>query len=181
MQAAVAELADIVARHDLAALKRHLQDDAKISFGGDAGPAGLNTVWEPARADTQLWSELREILALGGSQSRHEAAWEWCAPYPACADAPIASDLTGYDYVVVTGTAVAVRSAPSTGAPLLGRANHDVLELADADEAEWWQVKWRGTTGYVRRDLARSPIDYRITLRIPQQGDWSIQYFVGGD
>lgn len=175
------ELADIVARRDLAALKRHLQDDAKISFGGDAGPSGLDMVWEPTRPDTQLWRTLREILALGGTQSKRETAWEWCAPYPACADVVVAPGLTGYDYVVVTGSAVAVRNAPSADAALLGRVSHDVLELADTNEAEWWQVKWHGTTGYVQRDLARSPIDYRITLSITRQGGWSILYFVGGD
>ena len=180
MRAAVTELADIVARRDITALKRHLPADAKISFGGDMGPAGLDMAWEPARPDTQLWNTLREILALGGLQSKDEAAWEWCAPYPACADGAIAPGLTGYDYVVVTGTAVAVRSAPSTDAALLGRVSHDVLELADANEAGWWQVKWHGATGYVRHDLARSPIDYRITLRVSQDG-WSILYFVGGD
>ena len=176
----MAELTDIVARRDLAALKRHLPPDAKISFGGDAGPDGLDTAWEPTRPDTKLWGTLREILALGGVQARYDGALEWCAPYPSCQDAPADSGLTGYDYVIVTGTAVAVRSAPSTNAMLLGRVSHEILELAEGDEADWWQVKWQGATGYVRRDLARSPIDYRLTMRIAQ-GNWFIPYFLGGD
>lgn len=180
VRAAVAELTGIVARRDLAALKRHLPADAKISFGGDTGPEGLDIVWEPTRPDTKLWDTLRDILALGGLQAKHDDAWEWCAPYPSCHDAPVDSRLTGYDYVIVTGTAVAVRSAPSTSAALLGRVSHEVLELAAGDQADWWQVKWHGGTGHVRHDLARSPVDYRLTLRIAQ-GDWFIPYFLGGD
>lgn len=185
VRVAVDELTDIVARRDLDGFKRHLRADAKITFGGDVGPQGLDLVWEPTRTDTRLWQALETILALGGVQETDENGTpQWCAPWPSCIDVTADPALTGYDVVVVTGTRVAVRARPAADAPLLGRASHRSLVLADDRFAEgaqdWWAVQWQGGTGYVRGDLARSPIDQRIALRVDAQG-WTVVYFVAGD
>jgi hypothetical protein len=181
VRAAVDELGAIVARRDLAAFKRRLRPDTTISFGGDVGPEGLDMVWEPQRADTTLWVELDEILRLGGvQQAGEEGVPHWCAPWPACVDVNITPELSAYDHVVVTGTGVAVRAAPDAGAPLLARVGHVSLPLAEAGQGTWWAVRWQGGTGYVRSDLARSPIDLRITLQVDGE-DWRILYFVAGD
>ena len=181
VRAAVNDLAGIVARHDVAAFKRHLQPDTTISFGGDYGPVGLDMVWEPQRADTQLWRELEQILRLGGVQlAGDDGMPRWCAPWPACVEVNIAPDMTAYDHVVVTGTGVAVRAAPDTTSALLGRVGHASLPLAPGDQGAWWAVRWHGGTGYVRSDLARSPVDLRITLQAGAD-DWRILYFVAGD
>ena len=182
---AVAELTDIVARRDLDGFRQHLRADAKITFGGDVGPQGLDLVWEPTRSDTKLWRALQEILALGGVQETDEYGTpQWCAPWPACVDVTADPALTGYDVVVVTGTGVAVRARPAADAPVLGRASHRTLVLADDNFAQgaqdWWAVQWQGRTGYVRGDLARSPVDQRIALRVDARG-WSVVYFVAGD
>jgi len=183
VRAAVAELHDIVARRDLAAFKRHLLAETTISFGGDYGPQGLDTMWAPQRSDTRLWTALGEILRLGGMQeASQEGAPQWCAPWAACMDFDLPGDLTGYDVVVVSGTHVAVRAQPDAGAPLLGRTGPAVLVLADAQDGDepWAVVRWHGGVGYVRKDLARSPVDLRITLQIDPD-DWHIRYFVAGD
>jgi hypothetical protein len=179
---AVDALTRIVARRDLDGFKRHLRADTRISFGGDAGPEGLDLVWEPTRPDTKLWQALETILALGGVQQSDETgAPTWCAPWPSCIDVTPDPALTAYDVVVVTGTDVAVRAAPSTSAAVLGRASHEALVLAPGQQPEhWWAVQWRGGVGYVRGDLARSPVDQRITLRVDAQG-WTVLYFVAGD
>jgi hypothetical protein len=86
--------------------------------------------------------------------------------------------------VVVTGTQVAVRARPDAAAPVLGRVSHHALALADNTFAEgpqdWWAVRWQDGTGYVRGDLARSPVDLRIALQVHSDG-WRIHYFVAGD
>jgi hypothetical protein len=181
VRAAVEDLARIVARRDLAAFKRHLTPGTPISFGGDHGPEGLDTVWEPTRPDTQLWTELDEILRMGGvEQSGDDGARQFCAPWPACIDIDPEPGMSGYDPVVVTGTDVAVRARPAPEAPVLGRVSHAVLVLADAAQGPWWAVRWQGGIGHVRSDLARSPVDLRIALKVAQER-WEVLYFVAGD
>lgn len=183
VRAAVAELTDIVARRDLAAFKQHLLPTATISFGGDYGPEGLDTVWEPQRSDTRLWIELEEILRLGGVQEvDNDGTREWCAPLASCMEFGLPEDVTGYDYLVVTATDVAVRAQPDASAPVLERTGRGptALVLADGDTDAWRAVRVQGRVGYVRADLARSPVDYRIRLRIDPQ-DWHVALFVGGD
>ena len=176
---AVAELRRIVEMRDLPSFEQHLAADATISFGGDHGPAGLDNVWSPQNADTRLWSELAAILAIGGVEARDAAKLEWRAPYPSFVEISDQS-LSGYDYVVVLGSRVALRATPDTSAQILARVDHAVLRTRCADTSRWTCVDWNGEPAYVRSDLVRSPVGQRIIIAI--DGDrWTITSFVGGD
>lgn len=177
---AVAEFERIVANRDLGAFERHIAPDAKMSFGGDEpGVAGLREVWSPQRPDTELWRELDRIVALGGVQSAENGKLVWSAPYPAFAGP---DDLyeDPFSTFIVTGTRVALRSAPDEGADVLARVDYAVLN-SDCDGTERWIcVRWDGKPAYVHESVVRSPVDHRLSMEIAG-GDWKIAYFVAGD
>jgi len=83
---------------------------------------------------------------------------------------------------VVTAAHAAVRAGPDAGAPVLGRTGRDptALVIANTDQGDWQAVRWNGRVGYVRADLTRSPVSYRIQLRVEPKA-WKILWFVGGD
>ncbi|HJR73537.1 MAG TPA: hypothetical protein VJ806_07835 [Luteimonas sp.] len=176
---AIAELDSIVARRDLAALERHIAADAKMSFGGsEPGAAGLREVWEPQRPDTELWSTLAEILRLGGVAEASGAERSWSAPYPSFAGEELYED--PFSAFIVTGTGVALRAAPSSGARVRARVDYAVLNSDCEGTEDWVCVRWEGAPAYVHQSLARSPIDHRLSLNVTGTG-WSILFFVAGD
>ena len=176
---AVDELRNIVARHDLAALERHVSADANMSFGGAApGAAGLREVWEPQRPDTPLWHELAEILRLGGVETSVNGEIAWSAPYPSFAGENIYQD--PYGAFIVTGTQVALRKSPDIGAPVVARVDYAVLESDCSGTEDWICVRWNDAPAFVRSSLVRSPVDQRLSMRVTAD-HWSITFFVAGD
>jgi hypothetical protein len=174
------DLTGIVARRDINALKKHIARDTTFSFGGDAGLDGFGTVWSPQER-SDLWRELERVLALAAVEQSAERVREICAPYVYCR---YPDDQEVFETAAVTGARVAVRSAPRADARLIGRVDYAILPIATdraADELGWQAVDYRGSRGYVRHELIRSPVDYRLSLRFDAKGRWTLMYFVAGD
>jgi hypothetical protein len=174
-----ARLQTAVARHDLAALRAVLHPQAKLSFGGDVGLEGLKTIWQPESPDTQLWTTLAQVLALGGSFGG--APTSFTAPYVFTIWPP---GLDAYDHAAALGTGVRVRSAPSAQAAAVSSLDFAIVELVPnpaSPNQDWTAIKLPGgRTGYVDSLLLRSPIDYRARFE-KLDGRWQMTMFLAGD
>jgi hypothetical protein len=180
------ELRGIVARRDMDALIARVRAGTALDFGGSEGPEGFNALWNrDAESRQRLWSTLEDILALPGEARKVEKGVEYCAPYVFCTDLPGALD--PYVALVVTGTHVAIRDLPSLSGNVLRRVDHVVLSRADAAASErtseWTRVRLAdGTAGYINTRWARSPIDFRLTLRIDDGTNaWWLAFLLAGD
>lgn len=116
---------------------------------------------------------------MGGVQSSENGGLVWSAPYPAFAGP---DDLyeDPFSTFIVTGTRVALRSAPATGADVLAHVDYAVLNSDCDGTGQWICVHWDGKPAYVHESVVRSPVDYRLAIEIAD-GDWKIAYFVAGD
>ncbi len=170
-------LVDIVRRKDAPALLRLLDPAIRNSFGGDGGVAEFRDMWRPEQQSSEVWKELAQILAMGGSF--REGGNQFWAPY-------VHSrwpDLDGYFHLAVIGSGVALRSQSSATAPVLARLSFDIVKVTPdgyRPESPWWKVSCGGRTGYVLRTEARSPIDFRAGFE-KKAGRWVITYLIAGD
>ena len=185
LHAVRADLRRIVAARDLKALRAHIRDDTTLSFGGDAGPQGLDALWtrDPV-ATGVLWRELETLVALPGVASREDGRNRYCAPYVYCM--PYQADIDVVDVVVVLGRDVALRAQPDTRSRVLARVSHAVLTRVDDGRAPpatgWVHVRLAsGQQGFIAARMLRGPIDYRFSIVEDGDGQWYFQYFVAGD
>ena len=184
---AKAELRDIVTRRDMQALHARVRDETKLDFGGSEGPEGFKAVWgTDAESRQLLWSTLDKILALPGVVRRHDHGSEYCAPYVFCKNLP--GDVDPFEALVVLGSGVAIRDRPSLSGVVLRRVDHLVLTRAEDQPGsepppDWTHVRLAdGTAGYIGTRWVRSPIDYRLTLRVEGGSDtWWLGFLLAGD
>lgn len=184
LQAARADLQRIVSVRDLAGLRAHIREDTTLSFGGDTGPQGFDTLWANDPATTQaLWRELDAILALPGVASREAGRDLWCAPYVFCLPSP--ADIDVFDAQVVLGRDVALHAQPDERSRVLARLDHAVVTRVDDGAVEatsWIRVRLAsGKLGFIAARLLRSPIGYRFSIVDEGKGSWSFQYFLADD
>ena len=71
---------------------------------------------------------------------------------------------------------------PNDGASVVANLKWNVLTMREAwDGGPWIAVRLDdGRSGFVRRALARSPIDYRAWFR-KREGKWRMEGFLAGD
>ena len=184
---AKAELRGIVAGRDMQALLKRVRAKTTLDFGGSVGPEGFKAVWNGDPESRQrLWSTLESILALPGVARNFERGSEYCAPYIFCAELP--GDTDPYESLVVIGSGVAIRDRPSLSGAVLRRVDHVVLTRKGEDPRiepipDWTRVRLAdGTGGYISTRWVRSPIDFRMTLRIDDGSDaWWLGFLIAGD
>lgn len=181
------ELSAIVARRDMDALLAHVRTETKLDFGGSEGPDGFQSLWNGNPGSRErLWSMLERILALPGVARRFDDAAEYCAPYVSCTGLP--GDVDPFEALVVLGSGVAIRSQPSLAGRVIRRVDHVVLTRASNDSGisptpDWTRVGFAdGTAGYISTRWVRSPIDFRLTLRVDDRADtWWLGFLLAGD
>jgi hypothetical protein len=153
-----------------------------------SGPEGFHAVWNSdAESRQRLWSTLDGILALPGVARRSDHGSEYCAPYVFCADLP--GDVDPFEALVVLGAGVALRDRASLSGAVIRRVDHVVLTSAEdasgksQPNPEWTRVRLAsGTTGYISTQPVRSPIDFRLTLRVEDGSDaWWLGFLLAGD
>lgn len=184
---AKSELRDVVTRRDMEALLGRVRPETKLDFGGSEGPEGFRAIWNRDPESRQrLWSTLEGILALPGVARRFDHGSEYCAPYVFCTDLP--GNVDPFEALVVIGTDVAIRDQPALSGGVLRRVGHVVLTRAEDDPGietnpDWTRVGLAdGTTGYISSRWIRSPIDFRLTLRVDDGGDaWWLGFLLAGD
>lgn len=149
------------------------------SFGDNNGVAAFRRIWKPERADSKLWTELREVVTRGGA-FRDGAFW---APY---VYSSFPDDLDSFEYVAVLGDAVVLRSRPDTSGTTVATLAYDLVKvdytgLADPENAPWYKVATTdGREGYLPAGSFRSPVDYRASFA-KKRGVWRMTVLVAGD
>lgn len=184
---AKAELRGIIARRDMQALLSRVRAETKLDFGGSEGPEGFQAVWNSdAESRRRLWSTLGEILALPGVAGRFDHGSEYCAPYVFCADLP--GEVDPFEALVVLGSGMAIRDRPSLSGVVLRRVDHVVLARAEDQPGsdtspDWTRVRLAdGIAGYISTRWVRSPIDFRLNLRVDDGSDtWWLGFLIAGD
>jgi hypothetical protein len=172
-----ARLLATIARRDAPALMAVVHPAIKNSFGDDDGKARFQELWRPAAVDSEVWSELGGVLALGGT---FDSTGSFVAPY-VFSRWPTAFD--GFEHVAVVGERVRIRTAPRADAPVADVSSFDILPLArQADETEGWTaVHLSGSRiRYVATRYVRSPGGYRASFS-KIDGRWQMLMFVAGD
>ena len=188
LQRAKAELRGIIARRDMQALHARVRAETKLDFGGSEGPEGFKAAWNSDEESRhRLWSTLDQILALPGvARAFDDDGSEYCAPYVFCTNLP--GDLDPFEALVVLGEGVAIRDRPSLSGMVLRRVDHIVLTRAEDPPGskpppDWTHVRLAdGTAGYISTRWVRSPIDYRLTLRVEGGSEtWWLGFLIAGD
>lgn len=183
-------LAAVRAR-DERALIALVAPDIFLSFGGgEQGASAFRTRWKLWSRDSEIWSELEEILTKGGAFRDITAERrQFCAPYVFAA---FPDEYDGFMNVAVTDPAEPLRAGPRDDAQVLATLSYEIVkpelfqppELNHEDETkapEWRKVEtFDGLTGYVREAAIRSPIDYRACFE-PRDGSWAMTVYVAGD
>jgi hypothetical protein len=175
-------LHQIIDRRDASALREVLAPRIHYSFGGgDPSPEGFFEHW--SRVSTDLWTELDEVLSLGGKFDERGGVRRFVAPYVYAAW-PEAID--PFTHVAAICDETIVRAAPGDDAEATSRLDHHIVELVSDDRFNDPDSSWRkirmpdGGEGYVASECVRSEIDYRAGFeRI--EGEWRMTFFVAGD
>lgn len=166
-----AKLFEAVAHRDAGALLALSDDNIRLGFGGNDGKAVFREDLKKGAA----WRELGKLIRLGCAIDGERKA----LPYMFLRTA----DRDAFDTFVATGTGIALRAAPRISGRLIARLDWEILTLV-ADKGnggQWLRLRTDGgKTGYIRRDLLRSPVDYRAIFEKSAQG-WRMTAFLAGD
>lgn len=175
-----ARLQTAIARRDHEAVLAIVDPMIKNSFGGDDGIEEFRKGWRPEAADSTLWSELGEVLALGGTFDLPRTTFT--APY---VFSRWPGDYDAFEHVAVISAEVRVRSAPRADAPPLTSLSFAIVPTAPSDLHVGADVFTAvrldgGRVGYVASAFVRSPIDYRAIFEL-KEGGWRLVSFLAGD
>jgi hypothetical protein len=172
----------VVNSRDSAALQAFIDEDSRLQ-GADGkvhtGRSGFARLWGldgTAAPYAGPWQWLQSLLSAGVPTIEGGSL-----TYPALTTAEATSAR------LAIGTAVPVRAAPQTSAPIVARVSHAVLRAANTGRPEqrlpegWLAVRTPlGRFGYVREDQVR-PLDAGLLRLSARQGMWRIsQARVGG-
>lgn len=169
-------LIEAVEGKDVAALQSLVAPNVMVSFGGDEGWDRFVRKWGLDRPHgSKVWQELRQLLALGCSDSNGIKFMPMNF-----ADFGEGDPSIPPYWAVNAGTAFS--SQPSDTAPVEMPLDHHLLyELEDGAPEGWLHARLsNGKAGYVRRSAVRSAIDYRATFEF-RDGKWLMTSFLAGD
>jgi len=168
-----ARLQVAVARRDASAVLSILDPSIRNTFGGDDGIEAFKRRWRIDSPDSELWEELGTVLAFGGF---FEGPSTFVAPYTfRCGE-------EAFEDVVVLGSNVRLRAAPSERADVVGLLSFSVVSLASGYPlGPWAEVTvGDGRRGFVATRYIRSPIDYRA-LFVRSSNGWRMTALIAGD
>lgn len=171
-------------RKDLAYVKRIMDPNIKLSFGGHAGLKGFDQLWKN-KAD--FWDQFLPVIKNGGrftGEGRNKMN-SFAAPY---LYTEMPDDLDAFDHHVIFGNNVNLRERPSMQAKVLDQLSYNVVKAkdtvfsaSDRSKPEWIRIETLGgKTGYVNARYVRSPIDYRAGFE-KKSGVWKMTFFIAGD
>ncbi len=177
-----AQLRKAVASHDTAFVRAILYPGIEVGAAGEQGPEEFERLWNPDDPKTQLWTELGELLALGGSFLDQRR--QFCAPY-VYSNWPKGLDQEEKLAVIVQD--VQVHASCDSKAPVVASLGFDLVTELEPNGAPapaaagasrrvtpegWVQIEFAdGKKGCVREDLVRSPLDYHACFE-KIQGKW---------
>lgn len=185
------KLLTAIDKRDTKAIVAVMDPRIKLSFGGDTGIAAFRRIWKPDSKQSKFWDEFGKVLRNGGnfdtSNGRRNSFY---APYTFSS---WPDDLDSFEYQVIFGNNVNLRSAASMTANVVGQLSYNVVKVdydrsvkkrvngKTTDDYEWLRVTTLGgKTGFVNADYVRSSIDYRAGFT-KVKGKWRFDFFVAGD
>ena len=169
------DLRRTIARHDTDALLKVVADDVHASLGGHIGKKDFIELWDLKGPRTsKVWKELGDALRLGCTMSNGVAT------APSFED-QLGGDRDAFETMIALPGARLLRR-PNDGASVVANLKWNVLTMREAwNGGPWIAVRLDdGRSGFVRRALARSPIDYRAWFR-KREGKWRMEGFLAGD
>jgi hypothetical protein len=174
-----ARLLQTAQTRDTAFLYSVLAPDILNSFGGEGGIAEFKEMWRPEDPASAVWSELTEILSMGGAYSGETL---FVAPYTSSS---FPDAYAGYEYLAIVGTGVRVRERATTTSAVLAELSFDIVARAwqppDGSVDGWTAIELAdGRIGYVAAPYVRSPVARRAGF-VLRSGRWQLQFLVAGD
>ena len=158
--------------------------DIKLSFGDSYGIEDFKKSWLTPGMTTNgsdIWTELGEVLALGGTFQTHGDERVFIAPY-VFDRFPDAYD--SFEYAAVITEKAPLRETPTSDAPAIAELSYDIVRVLDerpGGTSEWMEVQAvAGSRGFLRATHVRSPIDYRAFFE-KHDGQWKMTIFLAGD
>jgi hypothetical protein len=151
------------------------------------GVATFRKQWELDTADSPVWRELANALALGTAYvKRDKAPRELCAPYVL---GRWPGDVEPVTHAVAIGRETLVQAEPSSTSAALGKLSYQIVSVSDwevDDKADpkqkWVRIRYKQRDGYVPEEQVRSPIEqaacfvkgpngWRMTALAPAGGE----------
>jgi SH3 domain-containing protein len=172
---------DAVQRKDREALLSMISLKIRNDFGEGGGIEDFKRKWKLDSANSPLWSELEELLRMGGTFQNLEGDRRFCAPYVYSAYPENGPD--AFESLVVLGENIPMREKPDSTSPVVATLSHNIVRIADQYKhpAGWRKVSTEsGKTGWVEEKYLRSQIDYRACF-MKEGGDWKMVLLVAGD
>jgi len=170
-------LLQVIANRNTDSLLALVHASVRNGFGGDDGIDAFRRKWRPERADSEIWSELSEVLRLGGAFQGPDT---FVAPY-VYARWPERFD--AFEHAALVGSGVRIRAAPDPGGPVLTTLTYAVVRLGNnsATPSGWTAVALEdGRPGFVASRLVRRSIDYRAFF-VRTDGRWRVTALIAGD
>lgn len=186
-----AKLIAAVERHDAKFILTILDPKIELSFGGDAGIADFKRIWHIQQKDSKFWAAMMPVIKNGGhfnNPVREVKRFE--APYTF---GGFPEDLDAFEYSVIFGNNVRLRSAPGLNAQIITELSYNVVSVdfeksiklkgsaVDDPNYDWLKVTTLGgKSGFVKAEFVRSPIDLRAGFE-KKRGVWKMVFFIAGD
>ncbi len=175
-------LIEALVERDTAFVYAHLAPEVKISFGDADGLDSFKMIWQPDAPDSKFWITMAGIIGAGGiydaSPDYGDAEATFIAPYYFAA---FPDEYDGFEYAVVVGERVRVRSAPNTDSEILAALSYDIVPLISPSSDGWVQIELAdGKEGFMASRYIKSPIGYRAGFE-KVNGRWRIFFFLAGD
>ena len=129
------------------------------------GVATFRKQWELDAADTPVWRELANALALGTAYvQRGNAPREVCAPYVL---GRWPGELSPTTHAVAVARETLVQAEPSSASPSIGKLEYDIVGVSDWEvddksdpRQKWVRIRFKQRDGYVPEEQVRSPIEH---------------------
>lgn len=177
------QLRSAIKRRDSKFVLNSLASDVLVSYGGCEGVECFTQFWKLNQTNSQLWSILSNILALGGSFETYKSEKYFCAPYvfSKFPDSVNGEELEGvHEYAAIIGQNVNARSRPNLNAPVVTSLSYDIVKLDQNQSSGNWFKILTPTLGYVSSQFIRNPFDYRACFK-KVNGKWLMNALVAGD
>lgn len=182
------ELLVAVKQKDVEFLKKHTDDTIKYSFGLNEKQSGFLKEWglDTNPNDSKFWSELSDILALGGTFDNQDKT-SFTTPY---VFSRFPEKFDAFQYIAVTDKNVKVYNDSDLDSSILGTLSYSIVKQLEPKSKsvtnsgvvfQWIKIETpSGQKGFIMDKYARSPIDYRANFR-NINGTWKLTFFIAGD
>lgn len=193
LQKTLKSLLAVINNKDVDGLKTYVDANIKISFGAEYGINDFLEMWEldlkPEKS--LLWQELKNAIVLGGTFDDDNRN----AYYTPYTFTHFPDKYDAFEYAVITGNKVNIRSEPSTKGTVVAQLSHDVVKVISYDRDfgkqmqtigdqthDWQKIQMAdGKFGYVWGKFCRTGIDYRAGFAQVRNEGWKMTFFLAGD